>query len=251
MQPGTAETWTLQILDSHPHDATAYTQGLVFLDGDLWESTGNYGASSLRLTHFRTGEVLEQVALPDNLFGEGLAVVGEELWQLTWYAGRLLRWSRSLEPLGEIAYSGQGWGLCHDGERLWRSDGSGLLYAHDTESFAELERVQILDPGGPVRLLNELECVDGLVYANVYTLDEIFVLDPAIGRAVARIDASPLRARLTAEAPIRETGPQPGALNGIAYHAQRESYFVTGKYWPRLYEVRFVRSTESREGSKE
>lgn len=234
-----AQTWILEVIAEYPHDPQAYTQGLVFVGDELWESTGQYGASTLRRTDFRTGEVVAQAALAEDLFGEGLAVAGEHLWQVTWYAGKALRWDRSLNHLAAAEYSGQAWGLCYDGQRLWMSDGSSVLRRFNPETFEPLGSVSFGDRAGPVWLLNELECVEDLIYANVYTLDEIVVLDPGRGRLVARVDAGKLRARLGPDAVGAE------ALNGIAYHSQRRTFFLTGKYWPRTFEVRFRHDDET------
>ena len=235
-----SQAWSLEIVAEYPHDSSAYTQGLEFINGELWESTGQYGESSLRRTDFTTGEVLASVDLSEELFGEGITAVADNIWQLTWYAGRALRWGQDLTLTGEVSYSGHGWGLCFDGESLWRSDGSGLLHRHDPLGFEPLGSVQLADRRGPVTLLNELECVDGLIYANVYTQDEIIVLNPSEDRVVARIDASELRRRMLASGASPTELQRAEVLNGIAYHRQRESFFLTGKYWPSMFEVRFV-----------
>ncbi len=228
-----SEQWTVEILAEYPHDPQAYTQGLEFVDGVLWESTGHYGQSEMRRVDWETGRVLARQALDHNLFGEGLTGHGNHLWQLTWNAGTALRWNKNLKLEGTASYQGQGWGLCNDGTRLWLSNGGGTLRTFDPESFAHLSDQTFTDLTAPVHLLNELECVGDLIYANIYTLDEIAALDPEQGRVRARIDASDLRQAL---------GPNPGnaeVLNGIAYHPQRETFFVTGKYWSKMFEVRF------------
>jgi len=235
------EEWDVEVLAEYPHDPQAYTQGLVFVGNDLWEGTGHYGASTLRRTEFQTGGIVQQAKLPDWLFGEGLAAVDNSLWQLTYYSGKALRWNRQLQQTATADYSGEGWGLCYDGDRLWMSNGTKTLQTFDAENFAYLDSVSIDSSPFPVRWLNELECVDGLIYANVYTVDEILVIDPRSRRVLAHVDVSALRSRLA---------PNPGhaeVLNGIAYHAERDTFFLTGKYWPKMFEVRFVTPTATPE----
>ncbi len=239
VDPTPVEEWSLEILAEYPHDPLAYTQGLVFVGDDLWESTGLRGASTLRRTNFQTGEVLEQNELSSSLFGEGLAAVPGGFWQLTYLAGRALHWNLELENTATMSYRGEGWGLCSDGQRLWMSNGTRILQTFSVEEFSYQGSMSVPDPGFPVRLLNELECVDGLIYANLYTVDEILVIDPSVGKVVAHIDSSALRPRLQ---------PNPGraeVLNGIAYHPQRGTFFLTGKYWPKMFEVRFSGSESS------
>lgn len=214
------------------HDATAYTQGLLWHDGDLFESTGQYGSSRLRRVDPETGAVEREKALPDSIFGEGLARVDRRLVQLSWKAGR--GWIYDLdtfEEISEVAYEGEGWGLCFDGAELWMSDGSDRLVRRDSESFALRGELRVTFEGRALPGLNELECAEGWIYANVYGADQIVQVDPVSGAVRALIDASGL---LTA-------GERDSAevLNGIAYDSATERFYLTGKYWPKLFEVVF------------
>ena len=233
------QLYDYQVVNRYPHDRGAFTQGLLYRDGFLYESTGLQGRSSLRSVAPETGEVLRQRDIPAPYFAEGLALVGDELLQLTFRAGRLFRWDReTFEPLGEQEYSGEGWGLCYDGEALWMTDGSAELERRDPETFAVLSSVTVRRGGRSLPNLNELECVAGAVYANLWQADEIVRIDPGSGRVTATVDASGLRALLP-------DGPQGGeVLNGIAYDAERDLFLLTGKLWPSLFEVRFVPAGE-------
>jgi glutaminyl-peptide cyclotransferase len=238
----TAEALEVQVLGEQPHDSAAFTQGLV-LDGDtLYESTGQYGASSLREVDPATGEVRRKVDVPAEYFAEGLALVGERLIQLTWREGVAFVYDRAtFEKTGEFHYSaadggtGEGWGLCYDGERLVMSDGGSRLLFRDPGTFAVLGHVDVTRDGAPQIRLNELECVGDDVYANVWTEDIIVRIDKASGVVEAVIDA----AGLLTEAERQGTD----VLNGIAYDPAADRFLITGKYWPKLFEARFVRST--------
>lgn len=230
--PQPVERLKVKVLGSVAHDPKAYTQGLVWSDGTLYESAGQYGESSLRQVDPKTGQVLRSVPLPPRYFGEGLARVGDHLIQLTWQEGVALLYDlATFEHRGELPYSGEGWGLCHDGRRLIMSDGSDVLTFRDPASFATTGRVNVTFDGAPVPRLNELECVDGAVYANVYTTQAIVRIDPATGRVTALIDASGL---LTPEEAARSE-----VLNGIAYKPETKTFLITGKNWPRMFEVVF------------
>jgi glutaminyl-peptide cyclotransferase len=226
---------TARVVAVYPHDPKAYTQGLVWHGGELLESTGQYGSSTLRRVRPATGEVLQSVSLPPSQFGEGLALIGEgdagRLVQLTWQEGIAPIWDLSLTRRGEHRYQGEGWGLCFDGTRLVMSDGSDRLTLRDPASFAVLGEVRVTREGVPVDQLNELECAGGAVWANIWHRDEIVRIDPASGRVTGVVDASRLLSpgeRLAAE-----------VLNGIAYDPGGKRFFVTGKYWPKLFEVVF------------
>ncbi|MFO7546684.1 MAG: glutaminyl-peptide cyclotransferase [Trueperaceae bacterium] len=230
------ERLTVEVLAELPHDAAAFTQGLQLgQDGKLYESTGLVGRSSVREVARDSGAVIRQRDIPAPYFAEGLTLVGDEVLQLTWQAGLAFRWNRTtFEPTGHARYEGEGWGLCFDGEALWMSDGSATLTRRDPSTFAVLDSVEVRAEGEPLARLNELECVDDVIYANVWLTDEIVRIDPGSGRVTARIDAEPLRASLGAVSPD-------AVLNGIAYDAQNDTFLVTGKLWPKLYEVRFVK----------
>ena len=222
----------VKVAASYPHDTNSYTQGLLWHAGTLYESTGHYGESLLRRVEMASGEVLSERALPDSLFGEGLARVENRLIQLTWKAGRAVTYDlNSFEQLSERTYQGEGWGLCFDGAQLWMSNGTDLLVRRDAQSFAALGEVRATLNGQSVGLLNELECAEGWIYANVYETDWIVRIDPLSGQVTALVDASGL---LTATE--RESVE---VLNGIAYDEEKEVFYVTGKYWPRIFEVTF------------
>ncbi len=224
----------VRVLRSHPHDPDAFTQGLVYHDGALFESTGLRRHSTLREVDVESGEVRRKVELPDELFAEGLARVGDRFVQLTWQAGKALVWSADgFEKIREHEYTGEGWGLCFDGERLVMSDGTAWLTFRDPETFERIGEVRVTRAGRPVRRLNELECVDGSVYANVWMDDHIARIDPATGEVTAWIDASGLLSR-----DDRHGGED--VLNGIAYVPETGRFLLTGKKWARLFEVEFA-----------
>lgn len=223
---------SVRVLRTLPHDPQAFTQGLLWHDGALYESTGRYGVSSLRRVSPRTGEVTRKVSLPPELFGEGLAQVGDELVQLTWREGLARRYRLpDLAVAGEWSYAGEGWGLCWDGRQFVMTDGSDDLLIRDAADFTLRERRPVTLRGRPLDLLNELECAEGWIYANRLGSTTIYRIDPLTGEVTATIDARDL-------AP---GDPQPEqVLNGIAYDPQTQHFYLTGKLWSRLYEVIFV-----------
>ncbi|MCA9529432.1 MAG: glutaminyl-peptide cyclotransferase [Myxococcales bacterium] len=232
--PATATpTLRPEVLARYPHDTEAFTQGLLWRNGHLFESTGLYGESSLREVDLRTGTVVRRHDLPADLFGEGLAAVRDHLVQLTWKHGTALVWrTADFSVARQFAYEGEGWGLCFDGEHLVMSDGSDRLVFRDPDSFAVARTVHVTRDGAPVRALNELECVDGAVYANVWQTDEIVRIDPRTGRVEATIDAGGLL-----DAASRGHAD---VLNGIAFVPETGHFLITGKLWPWVFEVRWV-----------
>jgi glutamine cyclotransferase len=231
--PAAAEHLRVKVLSVRQHDPTSYTQGLVWDHGRLYESAGLYGRSSLRQVDPRTGEVLRRLDLAPGYFAEGLAQVDNWLVQLTWKEGVAFVYDAlSFGRVGEFHYDGEGWGLCDDGRRLVMSDGSDRLSFRDRRTFALLGGVDVRLEGRPLQQLNELECVGGAVYANVWMTDEIVRIDPAGGRVTAVIDAGGLldpAARAHAD-----------VLNGIAYDPAKKTFLITGKLWPKMFEVVFV-----------
>ncbi|GMU66525.1 MAG: glutamine cyclotransferase [Acidobacteriota bacterium] len=220
-----------RVVAVRPHDARAYVQGLLFHDGRLYESNGQYGRSQLVEIDPTNGRVLRSVRLPSDEFAEGLARVGDRLIQLTWREGVARIWRLpGLEPAGEWRYEGEGWGLTFDGERLIQSDGSAVLTFRSPEDFRILGRVTVRRGGSAVPYLNELEWVEGAIYANVWMSDEILRIDPASGEVTAAWDASGLL-----DPAARELGAE--VLNGIAWDPGRRVFHVTGKYWPSRFEV--------------
>lgn len=229
--PSGVEELVPRVVAEYPHDPAAFTQGLIWHGGRLYESTGQYGSSTLRRVRLETGEVERQVELPDELFGEGLERVGDRLIQLTWRSQTARVYDlETLRLTGELSYVGEGWGLCFDEIDLVRSDGTSALTFHDAGGLAVLRRQEVTLVNRPVAYLNELECVDGRIWANVLGTDSIVAIDPASGRVTARVDASSLRS----------TGAGTGALNGIAYRPETATFLLTGKNWPKLFEVTFV-----------
>jgi glutamine cyclotransferase len=219
------------VIAETPHDPAAFTEGFE-LDGTaLYEGTGKVGESQLRELDPATGAVLRSAPLPPDFFGEGIAVVGDRIWQLTWKNGVAIEWDKaSFTPLRQVPMSGEGWGLCYDGDRLIRSDGTNRLHFHDPTSFAETGSVTVTKEGAPFSKLNELACVDGQVWANQFMTDRIARIDPAAGKVTAIVDAAGLL-----DAPRRA---RTDVLNGIAY-AGNDEFLVTGKYWPAMFRVRF------------
>lgn len=227
------EALTVRVLARYPHDTEAFTQGLLWHDGRLYESTGLEGRSSLRRVRLDDGSIEQRVDLPDDYFAEGLALVGDELFQLTWQEGVAFVWDlRTFEKKREHHYEGEGWGLCWDGTHLVMSDGSDRLFFRDPRTFEIDHTVRVTKIGRPVRYLNELECVDGTIYANIWQREEIVRIDPRTGRVTASIDASGL---LT---PQERRGTD--VLNGIAARGDRNRLLLTGKLWPWLFDVEFV-----------
>ena len=231
--------WGVEILEWVPHDPEAFTQGLEVAGGTMYESTGLWGRSSLRAVNPANGEVTARVDLPEELFGEGLTVVGDEIVQLTWQAGRAIVYDRrTLQPTGEHRYEGEGWGLCLSGDVLIMSDGSDRLARRDPWTFELLGAATLAAPGydGPLDRLNELECVEGMVIANVWQTDRLLVIDPGAGRVVAAIDAGPL----VDDVSRASAASQIDVLNGVALDPDTATLWMTGKLWPRLYRIRLV-----------
>ena len=248
-----------EIVGEYPHDADAYTQGLIYLDGFLYESTGITGRSSLRKVRLETGEVIQQRAVNRRDFGEGLTEWQGRLIQLTprrrGSAPIWDRWGRtfledasrhlghnvgltydiaSFEPRSSFMYRGEGWGLTHDDHRLIMSDGSSKLRFLGPETFAELGRLEVFDGNEPVEYLNELEFVDGKIYANVLLQDRIAIIQPDSGQVTGWIDLAGLKSRM----PPLSQDPLRPILNGIGYDAAGRRLFVTGKLWPKVFEIR-------------
>lgn len=233
------DRWTVEIVEWVPHDPDAFTQGLEVANGAMYESTGLWGQSSLRAVDPATGEAIVRVDLPDEFFGEGLTVVGDEIVQLTWQSGTALVYDRAtLELLREHSYEGEGWGLCEMSGELIMTDGSDRLVRRDPETFELLSTVTVTAPGYDGRLdhLNELECVEDLVIANVWQTDALLVIDPDTGRVVAAIDAGPLVDDVYRASPESQID----VLNGVAFDPDTTTLWMTGKLWPRLYRVRVV-----------
>lgn len=219
-----------EVLAEIPHDPDAFTQGLEMHGPVLYEGTGLAGQSELRTLDPTTGEVNRAVPMPRDYFGEGITVVDQSVWQLTYQDGVAVQWDRAtMTPVREVPLAGEGWGLCYDGQRLVRSDGTDRLRFHDPADMSELGGVDVTRDGAPVTGLNELECVEGRVWANMWPTDTIVRIDPGDGAVDLVVDA----------AALRERGIPPSAqvLNGIA-HLNGDEFLVTGKDWPTMFRVR-------------
>lgn len=249
-QDETVEFLKAEVITTFPHDTNAYTQGLLIHEGKFYESTGAQGGpgtSSLREVEIETGEVLRSVILDDPLYGEGLARVDDRLIQITWTDQKALVYDlASFEQVDTFEYEGQGWGICYDGRFLYMSDGTQSLSIRDAQTFELIFKGVVTFQGTPIgelrtregqafSRLNELECAGDYIYANIWQTDFIVKIDKLDGRIVALIDA----AGLLSPEEVAPLGPE-AVLNGIAYQPETDTFLLTGKYWPTIFEVRFV-----------
>jgi glutamine cyclotransferase len=224
-----------KIIKTYPHDVGAYTQGLVFEDGIMYEGTGDWENSSLRKVNYETGEVLSVLGLGSKYFGEGITVFKDKIIQLTWKSKTGFVYDKkSFKLVSTLQYTTQGWGITNDGEKLIMSDGTETIHFLDPEYFNELSKIEVYDHEGAVQNINELEYINGIVYANIYQTEEIIAFDPLTGKVLKRIDCSNI-------VPDGFHEEIDNVLNGIAYDKQNDRYFLTGKRWPSLFEVKFVK----------
>jgi glutamine cyclotransferase len=234
-QAGGPTIYDYRVVNVYPHDRQAYTQGLIFSNGFLYESTGLHGASGLRRVQLDTGRVLDRHSLDRRYFGEGITDWEGSLLQLTWRSNLGFIYDRSnLKVRGTFPYPGEGWGLTHDRKRLIMSDGTAILRFLDPRTFRETGRMTVRDGAVPLAELNELEFVRGEIFANVYRTDLIARISPQTGRVVGWIDLRGLLPEGEKRIPV-------DVLNGIAYDGHRDRLFVTGKLWPKLYEIKLFR----------
>ena len=230
---GSPEKLRVSVIRSFPHDPGAYTQGLLFQAGKIYESTGLVGQSSVRRVVLQSGSVEMKVPLEEPLFGEGLAYVNGRLYQLTWKDGRAIVWNAaSFKRERELRYQGEGWGLCFDGTQLIMSDGTDRLVRRNPQTFEVTGELRVRSAGVPVNMLNELECVGSTIYANVWQTPYIVRIDARNGGVTAWIDATGLLSP--------EEARRAEVLNGIAYMPESSTFIITGKLWPRMFEVKFV-----------
>ena len=223
-----------RVLKIYPHDRSAFTQGLVFENGFLYEGTGRCGHSSLRKVALETGDILERRDLPAEFFGEGITLYENRIIQLTWQSGLGFVYDKDSFALIKVfTYPTEGWGITHDERHLIMSDGTATLHCLDPETFVETGRIEVYDDHGPVPLLNELEYVKGEIYANIWQTDRIARISPRTGKVIGWIELDGLLRPEDCEEPV-------DVLNGIAYDADHDRLFVTGKFWPRLFEISLV-----------
>jgi glutamine cyclotransferase len=223
-----------RVVNAYPHDKAAFTQGLAYDKGILFEGTGLYGQSTLRKVNLQTGTVIERVRLPDLYFGEGIAIWNDRLVQLTWQSGRgFIYDKKSLRQISNFTYETEGWGITSDGERLIMSDGTDDLYFLDPETLIVTGKMEVKDGAHPVRGINELEYINGEIFANIWPTDKIAIISPQTGAVRAWID---LHGILPLEDRLRGVD----VLNGIAYDALNDRIFVTGKLWSKLFEIELV-----------
>ena len=231
-KPAQAQKISYDVVASYPHDPKAFLQGLVWHDGGFYESTGQYGESSLRRVEFPSGKVIKQVKLDPELFGEGLAMVDNHLIQLTWTTKRGFVYDRdTFQKIREFTYQTEGWGLAYDGKNLILSDGSDQLTFLDPQNFQTVRKLRVTRDGRPATNINELEFIEGNIWANVWHQDVILLIDPATGQVTSFLDMKGIIGRDMVSNPE-------AVLNGIAYDPQGKRIFVSGKLWPLVFEIR-------------
>jgi glutamine cyclotransferase len=230
----TIPTYSYRIVNIYPHDKDAFTQGLVFENGILYESTGRFGYSSLRKVELNTGAVIEIHDLPPEYFGEGITIFNDKIFQLTWqsYTGFIYDKENFL-LLENFYYSTEGWGITNDGKHFIFSDGTATLHFLDPETYQEMKQIEVKAENGPVLNLNELEYIDGEIFANVLPTDRIARIDPETGNVLGWINLNGLLG-------AGQYNTQANILNGIAYDQEKKRLFVTGKFWPKLFEIKLI-----------
>lgn len=224
----------IEVVKSFDHQQSAYTQGLQFVDGVMWEGTGEYGSSRLQYTDMATGRVTVVATLPDNHFGEGITLLGDRIYQLTWQNGIMYIYDRkTLKKVDTKRYKGEGWGLTTDGQWLYMSDGTPDIRVLDPVTLEVKRRISVVCNGASLPYLNELEWIDGKIWANVYTLNQIVIINPENGIVEKVVNLEGLL-------PESEYTPTTDVLNGIAYDKESGRIFVTGKNWSKLFEIRLL-----------
>ncbi len=223
-----------RVIKTYPHDRNSFTQGLEYRDGFLYEGTGTVGHSSVRKMDLETGRVLQSFDVPQPFFGEGITVLNQQVFELTWQTQTGFVYDKTnLHLLRSFDYQGEGWGLTNDGKQLYMSDGSSQIRIWDPLTLREIRRIKVTDGERPVSELNELEFVKGEIYANVWHTDQIARISPSDGKVLGWIDLSNIL-------PAAERSTPEAVLNGIAYDAAGDRLFVTGKLWPRIFEIKLV-----------
>ena len=226
--------YTYEVVAEYPHLRTSYTQGLQFVDGELWEGTGEYGRSQLLRTDIASGKVLQSKKLSKEEFGEGITILGDKIYQLTWLNGKLHIYDKAtLRHIATHTYKGEGWGLTSDGEKLYMSDGTNYIRVLNPETLAQERRFGVTLRGESLQYPNELEWIDGKIWANVYTTDHIVIINPENGVVEGVVNLSGIL-------PEKERDYKTDVLNGIAYDKATKRIFVTGKNWSKLFEIRVI-----------
>ena len=229
-----AKLYDYRVVAEYPHSTKSYTQGLQYVDGVMWEGTGREGSSYLQTIDLKTGEVNILASLPNSEFGEGITHYKDRIYQLTWESHKAYLYDSKGNFIKNITYRGEGWGITTDGEHLYMSDGSSTIRRINPETFATEESICVTLNGSPLDLLNELEWIDGHIWANVYLTDAIVEIDPKTGIVVGFIDLPELRGRL-------KQNPEAEALNGIAHNASTGNFYVAGKDWNRIFEIEVIK----------
>ncbi len=224
------------LVGMHPHDTSSFTEGLQLYDNALFESTGMYGSSKLIKSDLSTGDVIKEIALAGNYFGEGISILRDTIYMMTYQEKTGFKYdAKTLKQVGTFSYDNEGWGMTNDGTSLIQSDGSSNLYYREPSTFRTQKIVSVTDNNGPVAMINELEYVDGFIYANVWHTNYIIKIDPSNGHVVAKTDLSDITNQVARENPAID---QESVLNGIAYHPVKKTFYVTGKRWPAIYEIK-------------
>ncbi|OEK08343.1 glutamine cyclotransferase [Flavivirga aquatica] len=234
----TPKVYTYKIINEYPHDVTSYTQGIEFFNDTLYESTGQYKESKLRKIDYKTGTVLKNIDLANEYFGEGLTILNNKIYQLTWQKGTGFVYDvNTFDKLSSFKYgnSKEGWGLCNNENTIYKSDGTEKIWLLNPETLAEQEFIQVYTNKGKIVGINEMEWIDGKIYANRYQKNGVAIINPKNGAVVGVIDFSPLKARI--EKPLKENDE---VLNGIAFNPKTNTIFVTGKRWDKLFEVEII-----------
>jgi glutamine cyclotransferase len=227
-----ARFYSYDVVNSYPHDKTSFTQGLAFYNGTLYESVGQHGRSKLRQIELETGSVVQQIKLPSRYFAEGIAILDDRIYQVTWQEQICFVYDlKTFTLLEEMSYDGEGWGLATDGECLIKSDGSNRIYFVDPKSFNTVRAIEVFNNGDPLLHLNDLEYIRGEIYANVWHSDYVVRIHPESGEILGWIDLSGLL-------PKKQRRHPQAVLNGIAYDQSRDRLLVAGKLWPKLFEIR-------------
>lgn len=233
LRPVGVAHYTVEVVDKFHHGVTAFTQGLVYQDHLLIEGTGLYGRSFIKVTNLTSGVIRRRMSLPETYFGEGLTILGDRIYQITWKENKGFVYTLDLKEIRSFSYRGEGWGLTTDGVHLIMSNGSSILSFHDPETFEIVETIDVTEYGVPIQNLNELEYIEGIIFANIWHSDQVVMIGSNDGKIVGWIDMESLYDELDFTDGI-------DVLNGIAYNPETGNLYVTGKHWPNLFEVRLV-----------